>query len=150
MVNVTEYLLKTLKLFLNNKTAKTREITLVSGREACSVKNRKLAEQFLIKQVQITIAKEDKKKYYLEQDSRGIYRMQSRIIKTRLPVSDPNPIFLPKKQDISELIVFDIHLRNFHSGSTQTLAELRRKYWVPQGRRAVREIIGRRCMLCRR
>ncbi|KAK0155313.1 hypothetical protein N1851_002322 [Merluccius polli] len=47
------------------------------------------------------------------------------------------------------LILRDIHQRTGHCGRSYVLAQLRRKYWIPQANSAIRKIISK-CTTCRR
>ncbi|GFV81199.1 hypothetical protein TNCV_4772281 [Trichonephila clavipes] len=54
-----------------------------------------------------------------------------------------NPIIIPKECKFTELIVKEKHLRLLHGGVTLTLSQIRRKYWIPQGRQLIQKIINR-------
>ena len=41
------------------------------------------------------------------------------------------------------------HKQNFHSGVSQTLSQIRYRFWIPRGRATVRKVIGQ-CVICRR
>ena len=57
------------------------------------------------------------------------------------------PKLLPKDNSYSKLVIERSHKRVLHYGVTQTLAELRKEYWVIQGRSVVRRVI-RECFTC--
>ena len=59
------------------------------------------------------------------------------------------PILLERKDTITQLIVKDCHERMKHMGVNSTLAELRTRYWVAQGRQLVKKVIYN-CVLCQR
>ena len=58
-----------------------------------------------------------------------------------------NPILLPKTDHYSKLVIIAAHRKLLHAGASQTLAEVRKEYWIIQGRSAVRKII-RNCLIC--
>lgn len=89
------------------------------------------------------------KKVQIVKDEQGIVRCVSRLQNTRLPWDTIQPIVLVKGSRITELIVMNIHVRNFHSGTAHTLAVLRKEYWLVHGRREVYRIINKCCMRCK-
>ena len=46
-------------------------------------------------------------------------------------------------------IVHDCHYKTMHSGVSETLAETRMGYWIPQGRSQVNKVVNN-CKVCRR
>lgn len=76
----------------------------------------------------------------------GILRVGGRINKSAMPVSIKNPIFLPKKSHISEIILKHIHIQIGHSGRNHMLSKLGQKYWMPSANSLARKII-RNCDL---
>lgn len=61
----------------------------------------------------------------------GILRVGGRINSSAMPVSIKNPIILPKKSHISEIILKHIHIQIGHSGRNHILSKLGQKYWMP-------------------
>ena len=59
------------------------------------------------------------------------------------------PILLPRQENFSKLLIQDIHHKIHHCEVSQTLAQLRQRYWIPQGRTAVKMIL-KRCLICLR
>ena len=59
------------------------------------------------------------------------------------------PILLPKNNAFTDLMIKDCHERVQHNKLRSTLAELRSKFWVPQGRQQVKKVIGK-CLTCKR
>ena len=59
------------------------------------------------------------------------------------------PILLPRQENFSKLLIQDIHHKIHHCGVSQTLAQLRQRYWMAQGRTAVKMIL-KRCLICLR
>ena len=58
------------------------------------------------------------------------------------------PKLLPKYHYYSKLMVEHVHRRSFDAGVSQTLAESRREYWIPHGRRVVQRVL-RLCLVCK-
>ena len=76
------------------------------------------------------------------------------VCKGRLENSDLNeeakfPIILPKNNKFTELVILDCHSRVHHLKVRSTLAELRAKFWVTQGRQYVKKII-KSCFICKK
>ena len=72
------------------------------------------------------------------------------ICKGRFQNADHDyPKLLPKKSDYTKLVMERAHKRVMHAGVSQTLVELRKEYWVLQGRSAVRKVV-RACLTCTR
>lgn len=67
-------------------------------------------------------------------DQFGVLRCKSRMANSKLPWTAVEPVILVKGSYLTELIVLDIHQRNFHAGTAQTLATLRKNYWLVHGR----------------
>lgn len=85
----------------------------------------------------------------LAEDKFGVIRCYSRIGKANLHEDTINPVLLPKSSAYTAVIIQECHDRLMHGLPSQTLAELRRLYWVPSGRSAVKQVI-RRCPGCKR
>lgn len=82
--------------------------------------------------------------------NQGILRVGGRINRSAMPVSIKNPIILPKKSHISEIILKHIHIQIGHSGRNHILSKLGQKYWMPSANSLAREISIRNCVFCRR
>jgi len=54
------------------------------------------------------------------------------------------PYLLPSKHSLSRLIVLDIHVLLYHSG---TSAALRQMYWIPSARQYIKSLL-RKCVTC--
>ena len=57
-------------------------------------------------------------------------------------------MLLPKNHPFTDLVIHECHKRVHHNKTRLTLAELRAKFWVPQGRQQVKRVIGK-CQRCR-
>ena len=60
-----------------------------------------------------------------------------------------HPIILPKEHAVTEAIIRHVHRMDGHTGTSQTLAALRTKYWVLNGGATVKSVL-RKCLTCRR
>ena len=82
-------------------------------------------------------------------DERGIVRCKGRIQNSSLNQEAKTPMLLPSKHHVVDLIIGDNHQRMLHSGVNTTLTSVRERFWILQGRRAVKKCL-RRCVTCRK
>ncbi|XP_060575739.1 uncharacterized protein LOC132733143 [Ruditapes philippinarum] len=82
-------------------------------------------------------------------DDCGILRSKGRLENASLSEGARCPILLPKKDIFTRLVVESVHKLCLHTGISQTLASVRHKYWIPQGRAVVRSVISA-CTICRK
>ncbi|XP_042243375.1 uncharacterized protein LOC121880285 [Homarus americanus] len=142
----------------------TRTADLSLKLKRLSTEELQSAEQTLIrlvqkeayeKEIQTVIKGElpkDNKLYKLEPylDERTLLRSKGRIKGTLLGRNGEEPILLPRDHHITDIIVREMHEeRAGHAGREHTMACVRQRYWIPQGRRLLDRII-RRCVVCRR
>ena len=66
-----------------------------------------------------------------------------------LPGKTINPILLPTRKKIVELLIQDNHKKTFHAGVNHTLAQVRMKYWIPKGRAEVKRVLWK-CNVCQK
>ncbi|XP_066926074.1 uncharacterized protein [Clytia hemisphaerica] len=85
----------------------------------------------------------------LQLDANGIIRCHSRLSNADWPLEMIHPILLPRGERFVQLMIEDTHKRLFHSGVNHTLAEMRKQYWIPQGRAEIKHVL-RRCKICRK
>ncbi|KRY44331.1 hypothetical protein T03_16795, partial [Trichinella britovi] len=81
-------------------------------------------------------------------DAAGTLRVVGRLEKSNLPFSAKHPTLLPSDHEVPRGLVRCCHLRQLHSGVSQTLFALRQRYWIPRGRSRVRQVL-RGCLQCR-
>lgn len=82
-------------------------------------------------------------------DNQGVLRVGGRLAHSQLSYSAQHPIILPRQSPLTTLIISNAHLRTFHGGTQQTLAEIRQSYWIIGGRASIKAHILR-CMRCAR
>ena len=76
-----------------------------------------------------------------------IIRLNGRYKNSDLPDETKFPILVPRNEHFTQLLIANIHERNCHAGVSHTLAQLSKKYWIPQGRTTIRQVI-RNCLTC--
>ena len=82
-------------------------------------------------------------------DDKGILRVGGRLRLAALGFRQRHPIVLPRHDPFVERLAWKQHVISGHVGPEQLLAELRRRYWIICGRRAVRKVTSS-CVTCRR
>ena len=83
-------------------------------------------------------------------DSDGILRVGGRLEMSNLPYDAKHPVILPAKHHISRLVITHIHNQGHHNlGVNFTLAELRQKYWIVNGREEIKQW-ERECDACKK
>lgn len=80
-------------------------------------------------------------------DGNGLMRVGGRLSNSLLQYNEKFPIILPKIDSITQLIVRDVHLNNFHAGITLMISQLRRQYWIIGARVLVKQCT-RNCIKC--
>uniref|UniRef100_A0AAF5PNU1 DUF5641 domain-containing protein n=1 Tax=Wuchereria bancrofti TaxID=6293 RepID=A0AAF5PNU1_WUCBA len=85
--------------------------------------------------------------FHTEDDK--LWRSTSRLVNSELPETSKYPIYLPRHNPITELLILHQHENLCHAGIAHTLSELRSRFWIPKGRTEVKRIINR-CRICKR
>ncbi|XP_070524041.1 uncharacterized protein [Cardiocondyla obscurior] len=80
-------------------------------------------------------------------DAQGILRVGGRIRHSLLSFDEKHPMILPRNSHLTGLIIASCHFRVLHGGVQQTLGLLRRQYWIPGGRAAVKRHVHK-CSQC--
>ena len=88
------------------------------------------------------------KQLNLTLDENGVICCVGRFEHSDLPKQTKCPQLLPRGSWLTRLIVEDCHRRLLHAGLEQTLAMVRKQYWIPRGRVEVRWILHE-CQVCR-
>ena len=85
----------------------------------------------------------------LKLDENGIIRCYGRFANAEITQGAKSPKILPRKEYFTKLIVEYYHQRVLHSGVSQTFAQTRHEYWIPQGRALTKQIVNG-CLICKR
>lgn len=82
-------------------------------------------------------------------DSNNILRVGGRLKNAMIDPEMKHPIILPHCNPLTDLIIDHAHKLTFHGGARVTSANIRQKYWIIGGNRAVKKRL-RTCVKCRR
>jgi hypothetical protein len=82
-------------------------------------------------------------------DPEGVLRVGGRLKNSTVSFNQRFPIILPAENPVTKLIIIHKHQKMLHAGAQNTLASLRLRFWVLNGRNVVRLII-RKCIKCYR
>ena len=83
---------------------------------------------------------------YLDDD--GLVRVGGRLRKAPLSEETRHPVILDPKSEVTRLVILHHHLESRCAGDAQVLNNLRQRYWILQGVRAVRKV-SHSCRTCR-
>ena len=151
LLRVTAWVLRFIK---NLRGRKVKENNLIT-RELQAAKNvwekRSQGEKF---DAVITSIKKNKRNQLKEQlglklDKEGLIRCHGRMIHAELSEDAANSKLLPKDHHFTRLVIQDVHEKLYHAGVSHTLAQLRKQYWIPQGRATVKKVL-RHFLICRK
>lgn len=82
-------------------------------------------------------------------DKNGLLRVGSRLQEAQLTYDRKNPILIPYKSSLTDLLMEEAHKRTLHGGPQLMLSYLRSKYWIVNARRAVKAYVHK-CVTCTR
>lgn len=80
-------------------------------------------------------------------DSDGLLRVGGRLSNARISIDKKFPILLPSRHWVTDLIIRETHGKSYHAGIQSTLATLRHRFWIFDGKNQVRKIV-RHCVTC--
>ena len=81
--------------------------------------------------------------------TQGLIRVGGRLQRAPINTDAMHPVILPKKHHVVKLLVRYYHHVAGHSGLEYTLSLTRQRYWIINGRSAVRNILNE-CFSCRK
>ncbi|XP_055951562.1 uncharacterized protein LOC129987627 [Argiope bruennichi] len=82
-------------------------------------------------------------------DDLGIIRLKTKIIYRKDSEDFLKPIVLPPKHEVVKRLIYNAHVKNCHAGVQILLNALREKYWILNGRKAVKHVVAS-CITCKR
>ena len=89
------------------------------------------------------------KRFGLFLDEEGIIRCHGRIDESSFSLSAKQPVLMPTKHYVTELIIRKSHEFVHHNGIKETLNNTRESYWIFRGREAVKRVV-RNCVVCKK
>ena len=84
-------------------------------------------------------------------DTLGLLRLKGRFKNAALDFDEKHPLVLRSLENsfFRKLITLDSHERVLHYGIETTLSDVRSKFWIAKGQKAVNSVL-RKCVTCRR
>ena len=82
-------------------------------------------------------------------DEQGMLRCKGKLDNAELTEGSRRPVLLPNSDNFTRLVIEKTHRQSLHSGVSQTLSQVRHRFWIPKGRAVVRQVI-QKCSVCRR
>ena len=82
-------------------------------------------------------------------EDEGILRVGRRLKHSELQYDAKYPMILPRKHQVTRLIVLHYNHLNGHVGSQEVLAEIRQWYWIVKGVSSVKHVLSN-CHVCKR
>lgn len=82
-------------------------------------------------------------------DSEGLLRIRGRLALSELSYDEKHPYILPKNHHFTALVINYFHLRALHAEAQLLLADIRKQFWIPDGKNSVRKVISK-CVTCHR
>ena len=76
-------------------------------------------------------------------------RVGGRIADAPIAFNAIFPMIVPPKHHVAQLLIARFHHKLLHAGQNHILAHLREKFWIPNGRSAVRTVVSS-CMTCKK
>ena len=67
----------------------------------------------------------------------------------QIPEEAKHQIIIPHNDPVIEKLIMHLHVKACHAGPETTLAILRQRFWLTQGRREVKRVLGK-CLTCKR
>ncbi len=82
-------------------------------------------------------------------DHDGVLRVGGRLRHSQLPRDQKHPILIPRRHQLTTLLINQAHENHLHAGAQLTLSVLQRRYWIVGAKDAVRHQI-KKCVKCTR
>ena len=76
-------------------------------------------------------------------------RVGGRIADAPIAFNAIFPMIVPPKHHVAQLLIASFHQQLLHAGQNHILPHLREKFWIPNGRSAVRTVV-RSCIACKK
>lgn len=160
MIRITAWILR----FIHNSrlsALQKRDNTITRLTGALSVGELSTAEKSLVKQIQSEAYPKEMQLLHqgkpLNKDSKlcslsptlkdNIMVVGGRLSNSNLSVGQKHPMIIPATHHFTKLLIQKIHQQTLHGGPQLVLATIRRKFWIPQSKSKVRQLINQ-CLIC--
>ena len=154
LVNVTYFVLKAVKLFRKSKIIESEllfeaETLLIKSVQVSHfpVEYREAPRQINNLPVHGKMSTPLLKQLGLFMDQTGLLRCRTRLESAEITYDSKFPLLIPRKSHFTKLLILHFHCKMYHAGVESTLSQLRQQYYVPKGRREVRNVLGG-CLTC--
>ena len=162
LLRVTAYVLKFIETLRQPQAKRLDTSRAVADTDQLTGEDLKVAEELWIRSVQtelfapklLHLRSQNKStppirvsQFGLFVDHSDLLRCQGRINNAQLTTASKNPVLLPPNHYWVKLLIQHVHDDIKHSGTADTLATLREKYWILKGRQAVKKVINS-CIIC--
>ena len=149
LILVTGYVLR----FVNNLRKRVKKETNLITEDMITVTEYNEALIMWIKDEQFQLKQQDnysklEASLHLFEDKDGVLRLRGRFANASLQYEEQYPIILRNRQSyFTRLVILNAHEETMHHGVETTLARIRSKYWIVEGRRSVKQML-RKCVVC--
>ncbi|XP_055527336.1 uncharacterized protein LOC129719952 [Wyeomyia smithii] len=120
------------------------EVTLIR-----QIQKTDFREDYTRLQSQISISKNSSLRYFkpIMLENEQLIRIGGRLKNAPIPFGRKHPIISPKNHPFTDLMFLDKHEETLHTGPTNLLAAIHRRYWPVDGRNKARSVIHK-CHTC--
>ncbi|KJH47526.1 hypothetical protein DICVIV_06367, partial [Dictyocaulus viviparus] len=128
------------------------EARLIKSEPYITAKEYELALRILIRNHQatyyLTYSQKLLRNLNIYQDDYGILRCKGRLSNADIPIETQRPILIIPNTPLAEKLLKEAHLP-YHCSISQTIATVRKQFWIPRLRQMVRRAI-RECLPCQK
>ena len=82
-------------------------------------------------------------------ESKKLLVVGGRLQFAQIPEETKHQIIIPHNDPVIEKLILHVHVKASHAGPETTLAVLRQRFWLTQGRREVKRVL-KKCLTCKR
>nr|CAD2207938.1 unnamed protein product [Meloidogyne enterolobii] len=154
LIHTTMFILRFLNIYIlsklkNNKRVWFHKINKKGNFTAADIK---IAKIMLIKQAQLreNISKDQIETLNLFFDENNVLRCKTRLQNLPNGYEFANPVYLPRKDALTRLLILYTHKARQHSGIQSTLAHLKLTYYIPKCRQLVKNTLKECLENCRK
>ena len=147
LLRITAYVRRLITNIKNRKDGRECEEKDLSAEEIKEAENTWVRDSQITLQEDANFGKIRESLDIVEQN--GVLVCRGRLEHSDLEERAKFPIILPKNCHVTDLVILQCHEQVHHCKVRSTLAELRARYWITQGRQYVKKVIHD-CFICRK